>query len=414
MSIRLFLYGMPEQIRVLQQMLAKAEGISIVGGSSNENEVLEGIRRVKADVMLAYVDGSASTYRIAQQVYMLCPQCLNFALAPAEILEKEAAKIYSNGIHYVYEHSVNTEELVSYIKSAYSVEAGRRTSLEEGKTNMISSKVLTFYSPKDGLGRSTFIMSYAVELSKRKQKVCVLDFDLQFGDIHILTNIETKETLAEMLQERSTPTLDIIQQYITFHKSGVNILCAPRSVEYADKIQAQQLEKIISSLRSYYDYILIDAATAFDELTYVCCEQASEVYIAVRPDISMLHHAKKVVSMFEALGQKEKIKLLYFNFIKVAEITADTAAKVLGVPVWQTVPYDLRTAVMAMNQGDPVAIIGAKTPIARACAKAAEETVRRDEVVLSPNAKKESKESKESSGASKGLFSKGKGKAKKK
>lgn len=371
MSIKVYLYGQPAQVHVLGQMLKDAEDITVAGVSDNENKLLDELRRSGADLLLTYLDGSAATYRVTQQVYMLCPRCINFALIPESIREKEAAKILQSGIHYLYDDSINEADLASYIKNAYAVENTRRIAMEGGKSDLTKSRVQTFYSPKGGIGTTTFLLSYAVELAKKKQKVMLLDFDLQFGDIGLMTNIDTKETMAEMLQERSTPTIDTIRQYISYHKSGVNILCAPKNVEYADKIQGSQLERIITALRPYYDYILIDTSHNFNEITYTCCEQSTNVFISVRPEISSITHAKQIVSLLDNLNQKEKVQAIYFEMEKNGEIDAAKTGGVLGVPIWQTVPFDQKTAVDSLNQGEPAVNLFPRSALAKAIAKAA-------------------------------------------
>lgn len=372
MNVKVYLYGQTVQTQVMQQMLEKSEEITVVGCTDDENLVLEEIRKLNADVLMTYVDGSAGVYRVTQQIYMLRPQCVNFALVSQKNYARESSNILQSGIGYVYEDTLSEEELAAYLKNAYTVEESRRTTLEEGKTNMTSSKVYTFYSPKDGMGRTTFLMSLAAEMAKRKQKIIVLDFDLQFGDLHILNGIETKETLAEMLQERSEPTIDIIRQYVIYHKSGVNILCAPRNPEYAENIRSRQLEKLITALRPYYDYIFIDASTVFGEISFMCCEQANKVLLTVRPDIAALNHVKRIVTMLDSLNQKEKLGLLFCDYWKGAEIDLKKTEQVLGVPVWHTIPYDPKTAMEAINQGEPASSMFPKSVLARSCAEAAE------------------------------------------
>lgn len=377
--IRVFLYGQPEQMQVFRQMLKKSDEISVVGTTDKEQEVLDELRRKKADVLLTYVDESPALYRTTQQVYMLCPQCINFALAPKALCESASAKMVQNGIHYIYEDSLDESELISYLQNACTVEASRRSALEDGSSELTSSQVICFYGPKDGLGKSTFLMSYAVELARRRQRVIIVDADLRFGDIHLLAKIENKETMAEMLQERSSPTIDIIRQYISYHRSGVNILCAPRNVEYAEKIQAKQIETIISALRPYYDYILLDTASGFDEIAYTCCEQSNKVYMGVRPDISSLNHAKMILSLLESLGHKDKIRLLFFELPKRGEIDLAKTEQVLGVSAEYAVPYDNKAAVQALNQGEPVASMFPRSALAKACRNAAEQTLEKPE-----------------------------------
>ena len=370
MAIRVFLYGLPTHTGTMRQMFVKSGDIQVVGETDNENKVLDSISRLSADVLMMYIDGSTSNYRVAEQIYMLRPQCLNFALSSREVFEQESANIAQNGIQYIYEDTLTDEQLVAYVKNAYTIEHNRKLALSGGG-NETAGKVMTFYGPKSGVGQTTFLTSLAVQLAAKRRKVIVLDFDLQFGDVNTVTGIETKETLAELLQEQNSPTIDIVRQYVVYHKSGVSILCAPRNAEYAEKINSFQIEKIITALRPYYDYIFIDTAAIFNDISYTCFEHSNVVFLLSRPDISSLKHTKKVISLLESLGQDEKIKLLLSDMGKNSRIGRSAVEKTLGKSVWFMVPRDEKYAVEAMNQGEPIAALFPKSSLSKACAAAA-------------------------------------------
>lgn len=371
MAIRVFLYGLPAHTGAMRQMFGKTGDIVVVGETDSENKVLDSISRLNADVLLMYIDGSTSNYRVAEQVYMLRPQCLNFALSSKAVYERESLNISQNGIQYIYEDTLTDEQLIAYVKNAYTIERGRKMALNGGGTET-AAKVLTFYSPKSGLGQTSFLTSLAVELTMKRRKVIVLDFDLQFGDLNTVLGIETKETLAELLQEQSSPTIDIVRQYVVYHKSGTSVLCAPRNAEYAEKIQSEQIEKIITALRPYYDYILIDTSSVFNDISFTCFEHSNSIFLVTKPDISLLKHTKKVISLLESLGQDEKIHLLLSDLGKNSRIGRDAVEKTLGHPVWHVVPRDEKSAVEAINQGEPLAALFPKSAVSRACADAAD------------------------------------------
>ena len=371
MAIRVFLYGLPAHTGAMRQMFSKTGDITIVGETDSENKVLDSISRLNADVLLMYIDGSASNYRVAEQVYMLRPQCLNFALSSKEVYERECIHISQNGIQYIYEDTLTDEQLTAYVKNAYTIEHNRKLTLSGGGTET-AAKVFTFYSPKNGLGQTSFLTSLAVALTMKRRKVIVLDFDLQFGDMNTVMGVETKETLAELLQEQSSPTIDIVRQYVVYHKSGTSILCAPRNAEYAEKIQSEQIEKIITALRPYYDYILIDTSCAFNDISFTCFEHSSRIFMLTRADISLLKHTKRVISLLESLGQDEKIHLLLSDLGKNSRINRDAVEKTLGHPVWHVIPRDEKNAIEAMNQGEPLALLFPKSAVSKVCSDAAD------------------------------------------
>lgn len=372
MAAKIYLFGLKSNLQLEKQILSSSEEFFIVGESDNELSALNDIGNSKADIVLFFIDGNASVYRVAQQVYMLKPDCVSVAVVKTGIYQEEINKIIQNGIRYVISEENVTTELTSLLQNAMTIEKNRIAVLRNNETLVTNCQILTFYSPKDGVGRTTFLTNFGMCLAKSKKKVAVLDFDLQFGDVNALVGIETRETLAELLQEQSDPTIDAVRQYLVIHDSGLHILCAPRNPEYAEKIESVQIEKIITALKAYYDYILIDTSSAFNECLLTCCELSSKIMFFTRPDIAMLKQSKKAISMLASLGQKEKTELIIYGREKGLRIHKDDVARVLGCEVWHEIPLDHRMASEAINQGVLLAQLSPRSLLAKNYMEAAD------------------------------------------
>ena len=372
MPTRVFLFAREgQQGAALQSLLSQEEGFVLVGGTDKETEVLSGVSNLRADVLLLYLDGSASAYRVAQQVYMLRPACVPIAIVQSSLMQREVQNIMKSGIRYVFEEEMPHTQLVAEIKNACTIESNRTSVLAGTPSVVVDTKVLTFFGTKSGQGKTTFLSSLAVELARQGKKVIVLDFDLQFGDVGTYFGIETRATLAELLQDQPNPTIDTIRQYISIHDTGVNILCAPTSPEFSEKIISSQIERIIVALRNYYDFVLVDTSASFDEIMLTCCEQSTDVFFVVRPEIALLKHTKRAISMLSSLGQVEKGHLIAIGVDKENRIKPNDIQRVLGLEVWLQVPFDQKTAMNAANQGVPVSLFNPKSGIAHAARYAA-------------------------------------------
>lgn len=372
MTIRVYLFGQSSGFQIAKQLIKSQEDFVIVGESENELTALNDIGNLKADIALYYVDGSSGVYRVAQQAYMLRPTCANVALVPAHLQQNEIGNILQNGIRYVVNLEEATAKLIGILKNAVTIETNRMAVLRDESSLVTNCQVLTFYSPKDGLGRTTFLTNLGFLLVKKNKKVAILDFDLQFGDINILTGIESRETVAELLQEQSNPTIEAIRQYVSIHDSGLNILCAPKNPEYAEKIGSNQLEKIIMALRTYYDYILIDTSSQFNEALLTCCELSTNVMLFTRADVAALRQTKKAISLFASLGQKEKIMLLLYGYEKGNRIQKSDISRILTLDIWHEVPLDAKNATESINHGELLAQAYPYSVLTKSCQEAAD------------------------------------------
>ncbi len=371
MATRIYLFGQSSGFQIAKQLISKQEDFLIVGESDNELTALNDIDNLKADIALYYVDGSSGVYRVAQQAYMLNPNCVNIALIPDHIQQNELGNILQNGIRYVVTSEEASARLIGVLKNAATIETNRMAVLRDTSSLITNCQVFTFYSPKDGLGRTTFLTNLGLLLAKKKKKVAILDFDLQFGDVNILTGIESRETVAELLQEQHNPTIETIRQYVSIHDSGLNILCAPRNPEYAEEIESYQLEKIITALRTYYDYILIDTSTQFNDALLTCCELSAKIMFFTRADIAALKQSKKAISLLTSLGQKEKVQLFLYGYEKGNRIQKSDISRVLALDIWHEVPLDAKNATESINQGVLLAQAYPRSALTKACQDAA-------------------------------------------
>ena len=186
-----------------------------------------------------------------------------------------------------------------------------------------------------------------MDLARRGNKVLVIDLDLQYGDAGIFFGVDSRMNLGELLQERVSPTIDDVRQYVAIHDTGVNILCSPCSPEIAEKIGSSQVDRLLAAVRSYYDFVLIDTGTSFDDIMISVCEQSNYVIVCARPDISVLRHTKRLFSLLRSLNQADKIRLLVTFYEPRGRIKEADVEKVFGTRIWATMPYDYQLSPVA-------------------------------------------------------------------
>ncbi len=178
-------------------------------------------------------------------------------------------------------------------------------------------------------------------------------------------DIEPKDTIADLVQEVYTPNIDSVRSYMVIHSSGVHVLCAPKSPEYAEVISAEKVQSLLSLLRTYYDYVIIDTPPTFNEVALTAIESSSTVLFVTGLDISILKNSKLSMSILDSLQQREKIKVLVNRAVEINSITLDDVQKILGCPIWARIPSDYKVAVTALNRGVPVVTFAPNTKLSQ-------------------------------------------------
>lgn len=348
----LLISKMERNIGILRRMIDDEE-IFIIGDTPGGSLALDRIENTSPDIIIMTLGaGDTDVLSLAERIILHRPR--TFVILVAEHLDvdmmQNAIKI---GCHNIIELPTSPKEFADYIKSVYNNESIRLKSLNEKENLLWSSTVISVFGAKGGLGKTTIAANLAVKLAEKRKKVALIDLDLQFGDIHIFMDIEPKDTITELFQEVITPNIDSVRSYMTVHSSGVHVLCAPKSPEYAELISPEKVLSLLSLLRTYYDYVIIDTAPSFSEVNMIAIESSSLIFFVTGLDISILKNSKLSVSLLESLQQTDKVRVIVNRAVDTNSISVNDVQKIIGYPIWAKIPSDYKVAVNALNRGIP-------------------------------------------------------------
>lgn len=339
-----------EKTDLIAQTLGKSLDIGVVGSAFPERSAFEALPQAAPDVVVMTAEGTDETIlSAAQRIYVTMPGCpimLLYDQQPPEFLQKAVRA----GVRNLVRLPCEPRELLENIRYLYHLEEARQTSSPQAGLQW-QSQVITIFGTKGGIGKTTIAVNLAAALARLRKKVAIIDLDLQFGDVGVFLDMETKDTLSELVQENNI-NMEKISTYLMLHASGVSVLCAPRSPEYAETVGASHVEKILSSIRSYYDYVIVDTGPIFTDPTITALEHSNVILFPLTLDVSTLRNAKISMGILNSLGQKDKVQVVVNRETK-SIISLKDAERILGMQVMEHIPSDWDTATNALNKGMP-------------------------------------------------------------
>jgi pilus assembly protein CpaE len=274
-------------------------------------------------------------------------------------LLNEAAQV---GARQVLPLDTPMGELTEKIKAAAFLERQRSSDLVLGPRTR--SRVLGFFSGKGGTGKTTVSVNTAVALAREGKRVLLIDCDLQFGDVNLLLDLEPKDTIVELVQERGGIMIDNIRAFSMVHSSGVSVLCAPKSAEFAELVTARHIETIIDVVRPYFDFILVDLAPAFNDVSISAIENCDQLMLVYNLEILSLKNAKVCLEILEQLQQRDKAQLVINKNLN-SMIKIKDYENIFEMPVYAAIANDIKTANLCLNKGQPFVTSLPKTQIAK-------------------------------------------------
>ncbi len=365
MKITVLLVSKLESTLQKMRQLINDDEITVVGETAGGARALDKVENLSPDIIIMTLgSGDMDVLNLTERVLLHRPRTFVILLLEQMSVDtlQQAVRI---GAHNVTEFPTSEKQFAEYIKTVYSSETTRLQALNEKSSLSWMSRVITVFGSKGGLGKTTIATNLAVKLASSKKKVALIDLDLQFGDVHVFLDIDPKDTIAEMVQEVHTPNIDTVRSYMVVHSSGVHVLCAPKSPEYADVVSAEKVQSLISLLRSYYDFVIIDTPPTFNEVALTAIESSATVLFVTGLDISILKNSKLSMSILDSLQQRDKIKVLVNRAVEINTITLNDVQKILNCPIWARIPSDYKVAVSALNRGMPIVNLSPKTKLSQ-------------------------------------------------
>lgn len=362
MKIRAIVAGMgQEEDTRLEYLLGDSE-IDIRGRIKDPVGGIEILDREKPELLLVTGAYDRKMQAFCHQVYILYPQCAMVIIARDADMELYNLAM-GNGIRRLIHPIPDRENLISQLKEVYIDEQTRHGNIADQSGERPKTEVLFVFGAKGGIGKTALAVNLATHLAMSKRKVILLDCNLQFGDTGLYLGMEPKQTLAELLQEQRNPTLDTVNSFLSYHQSGLRVLFGPKSPEYAEIVGGTNVDKVVSVLRNYYDYIVIDGAVGFSEVNLSLLDLCNRILFVTQPDLCALKNSKKAFLVLQSLNLEQKIKLAMVES-KNSSIKKNDVERVLGHKVEMVISSDEKTMAACLNQGRPVVMAASKSRLA--------------------------------------------------
>lgn len=237
---------------------------------------------------------------------------------------------------------------------------------KEATVEIKPGEVVTVFSAKGGVGRSTVAINLAIALRQQTGKpVALIDGCLLFGDIGVMLNMEPRKSIIDLLPNINQLEDEILDDVMQGHASGVKVLLAPPKPEMAELISNDHFDIILARLRDLYDYIVIDAPATFQEITLTMLDKSDQILVLTTLELSALKNVKLFLEIADGLGYPpEKLRLVVNRTDAAGGIRIGDVESTVNRKFIATLSNDTRAALVANNRGIPIMMAGGESPLA--------------------------------------------------
>jgi pilus assembly protein CpaE len=229
------------------------------------------------------------------------------------------------------------------------------TGAASGTADGTRGRLVTVFSPKGGVGKTTLAVNLAVALAHGgARKVCIVDLDLAFGDVAITLQLFPARTISDAVHLASGLDFPVLEPLLTVYRDQLSALVAPVQPDAKDGIPASLVGRILNLLKSNFEYVVVDTSPAFDEYVLQAFDETDDLLLVTTLDVPTLKNVKVAVETLDLLNFPKSQRHLVLNRAddKVG-LTADKVESTLGMPIAASIPTSTQVA-HATNSGEPI------------------------------------------------------------
>ena len=350
------------------------DGFEVIGSATDGEQGIQMARDLEPDVIIMDVnmpgmDGIAATGLIKREL----PTTEIIIMTVQDDVDYMRGAMAAGARDFLAKPPM-VDELIQAVKRAGGFALEAKAALKQVEEKVVTfvptiqGKVITIYSPRGGAGCTTLAVNLAAALHGEATPVVVVDGNLQFGDVSVFLNVQSRYTIFDLAPRSEELDPDIIDEVLAKHASGLHVLAPPRP-EQAETINSLQFAQILKFLRGLYPYVIVDTARRLTDVTLAALDSCDLTIVVATQEIPAIARMRQFLDLSPALGLDSSNTMMVINGYSTSiGIPPDKIGQVLKQKVAAVIPADRATAIPAMNRGNPF-ILQAETnsrPIAQA------------------------------------------------
>jgi len=231
----------------------------------------------------------------------------------------------------------------------------------------VSDRVITVFSPRGGVGKSTIAVNIAVGLAQvAPLQVVLVDADVQFGDVATLLDLDPPQTLPDLVAAEPAADALVLKTMLTVHPDGFYVVCGATSPVNGDRVSGEQLAHLIDQLRDIFRFVIVDTAAGLGEHALAMIEKATDAVAVCTLAVPSARALGTQLTVLTSLGIMPAARHVVLNLVdQKSGLSFTDVEATLGMAVDIGIPRS-RAVLISTNRGIPVISENPRSPAARA------------------------------------------------
>ena len=271
------------------------------------------------------------------------------------------------GAHDVIPLPLNFEDVETSLRPL--IEQLNRRSESALATN---AKIVTFIKGDGGVGVTALMSQLAIRFAEREsahgREACLIDLDVQFGDVAFQLGLQPKLSLAELLQAEARLDGDLVRATATEHASGLKVIASPPEMMPLEGIQSDHVLRIVDLATREFGTVFVDLPSNWTNWSLSLVARSDIVVLVTELKVAGLNRARRQLNLLNSQdlgGLDIRVIVNRFERSLARAISLDDASQALGREIAYTMANDYPLMCAAIDRGVPISEIKRRTALAK-------------------------------------------------
>lgn len=345
----------PDTREGLKKFISLESDIEIIGEAENGKEAIIQIKQLRPDIVLMDInmpemDGISATEIISQEM----PD-VGIIILSVQGEQEYLRKAMVSGANDYLVKPFSPDELINSIrKTKANITRKKRPPLSPPEDTP-KGEVITVVGTKGGVGKSLIATNLSVALKQiTKEKVAIVDLNLQFGDIAVMLNISPAYTILDVASTKGALDIEVLEKYLLVHSTGIKVLSAPSRPADADLISGELVKNILDLLKKEGYKVIVDTAGYFTDCLLSALDLSDLVLLITTLDLPTIKNSKIALDTIRQLNYPlDKIKIILNRSDSQTGLSYQHIEDTLKFKITTFIPSDGKRVIPAVNSGVP-------------------------------------------------------------
>ena len=271
------------------------------------------------------------------------------------------------GAHDVVPLPLSFEDLQASI-APLAEQLGRRSEA----VGLRHAKLVSVIKSVGGAGATALLSQLAIRFAEHEaphgREACLIDLDVQFGDVAFQLGLQPKLSLGDLLEAGARLDGDLLRATTSEHSSGLKVIGAPEQMMPLEGISNEHMLRIVDMATREFGTVFVDLPTNWTNWSLSLVARSDMVVLVTELTVAGLNRARRQLALLHSqdLGKLDvRVVVNRFDKSLARMISLADAGKALGRDIGYTVAADSQLMRAAIDRGIPINEIKRKTVLGK-------------------------------------------------